>query len=216
MLMNKNEAGAVSGAMILTIVLTLLVLLFGSVMIWALVNYNDAKNNLDAKVEVAVAEAKKVQSEADEKKFIEREKEPLQPFVSPDDLGGVTFNYPKTWSAYIDKSSNGSFEAYLQPKVVHPLTARQPYALRVTIETRPYDQILNSYASQVKKGDLRSTPVTVNGFSGNRLDGKFSKDINGAMVLFKVRDKTLRVYTESQSYLNDFNTIILKDLKFNP
>lgn len=214
--MNKNEAGAVIGALILNVVLTLLVLIFGSVMIWALVNYNDAKNNVDAKVEVATAEAKKVQAEEDEKKFAEREKQPLRPFISPDDLGGVTFNYPKTWSAFIEKSGNGSFEAFLHPGVVHPPSARQPYALRVSIETRPYDQVLNTYSAMVKRGDLRSTPVTVNGFSGNRLDGKFSKDVNGAMVIFKVRDKTLRVYTETQAYLNDFNTIILPGLKFNP
>lgn len=214
--MKKNEVGAVSGALILNVVLLLLVLLFGSVMIWALVNYNDAKNNLDSKVGVAVAEAKKVQAEQDERLFIEREKEPYRQFLGPEDLGRIVFSYPKTWSVFIEKSSNGSFESYLHPNVVHPMSARQPYALRVSIETRSYDQVLNSYASLVKKGDLRSTPVTVNGFSGNRLDGKFSKEISGSMVLFKVRDKTVRLYTESQSFVNDFDTVVLKSFMFNP
>lgn len=210
-----SEAGAVTGALILNVVLTVLVLLFGSVMVWALVNYSDAKNNVDAKVAAAVAQAKKVQAEEDEKKFIEREKEPLRPFVSPDDLGRVSFKYPKTWSVFIDKATGG-YEAYLHPGVVHPLNSKQPYAARVSIETRAYDQVLQTYRPLVQRGDLRSSPVTINGFSGNRLDGNFSKDIKGAMVIFKVRDKTLRLYTESDSYLNDFNTIILKDLTFNP
>jgi hypothetical protein len=39
---------------------------------------------------------------------------------------------------------------------------------------------------------------------------------NGAMLIIKVRDKTLKIYTLSTSYLGDFNRIILPNLTFVP
>lgn len=211
----KRQEGAVSGLLIANVVLLLLVMAFGSVMIWALVNYNDQKSNVNAKVEVAVAEAKKIQSQEDDKKFAELEKAPYRQFVGPDDLGRVTFSYPKTWSVYIDKEGQ-SYEAYLHPLTVHPVSSNRPYAARVSISDKTYDKSLAEYEGLVKKGDLKSSPVTINGFTGNRLDGKFNKDVEGSMVLFKVRDKTLRVYTESPTFRTDFNEIVLKTFSFNP
>jgi hypothetical protein len=35
-------------------------------------------------------------------------------------------------------------------------------------------------------------------------------------VVIKVRDKTLKIYTESPQYLSDFNNIVLKSLSFAP
>lgn len=216
--MNKayeRQEGAVSGLLIVNAVLTLLVMVFGSVMIWALVNYNEQKSNVEAKIDKEVAIAKKEQSDEDEKKFAEREKEPYREFVGPDDLGRVTFSYPKTWSAYVDKEGQ-TYEAYLHPGVVPPVNSNRQFAVRVSIAGRSYDQSLREYEGLVKKGDLKSSPITVNGFTGNRLDGKFSKDVEGSMVVFKVRDKTLRVYTESPTFRDDFNDIILKTFSFNP
>lgn len=216
--MNKNisrQRGAISGLLIFNIVLLLLVLLFGSVMIWALVNYTDQKKNVDSKIEVAVAEAKKQQMETDEKIFTEREKYPYRQFVGPEDLGRVSFEYPKTWSVYTAKEG-GVLETYLHPGVVQSVDSDRPFAARVSVTDKSYEQTLKDYDNAVKKGELKSSPVTVNGFSGNRLDGKFSKTVEGSMVVFKVRDKTLRVYTQSPSFRNDYNDVILKSLKFNP
>jgi hypothetical protein len=36
------------------------------------------------------------------------------------------------------------------------------------------------------------------------------------MVVIKVRDKTLKIYTESTDYMSDFNDIVLKNLTFSP
>jgi hypothetical protein len=38
---------------------------------------------------------------------------------------------------------------------------------------------------------------------------------NGAMVIIKVRDKTLQISTQSNEYINDFNNI-LNTLTFSP
>ena len=214
---NFLQHGGVNGLLITTIVLGVLVAGFGSVMIWALVNYTDQKNNVDGKVAIAVAEARRVQGEEDEGKFAEREKEPYDRFTGPDDLGRVEFDYPKTWSVYIAKpGGSGPYEAYLNPVKVPPVSSSQQFALRVRVEERTYESVLRTYEGTVKRGDLRSSAVSVSGYTGTRLDGKFSNDIEGSMVLFKVRDKTLIVATDAKVFQNDFDKIILKSLSFNP
>lgn len=212
----RKEVGAVSGLLIANITLIVVVIGLGSVMIWALMNYYDQKDNVDQKIAAAVETAKTEQAEADEKEFIEREKEPYRDFVGPADLGGVTFKYPKTWSVYTASNRGRGFEAYLQPGVVHDVNSDRPYATRVSIETTPYEDVIEDYEKDVEDGLLKSRQVTINEFEGNRLDGQFSDTVEGSMVIFKVRDKTLRVYTESPNFRKDFNDIILKTLSFNP
>ena len=210
------EAGAISGSMIAIIGLVVLVLGAGSLAIWAYVNYSEQKTNVDGKISLAVAEAKKEQSDVDEAKFAEREKEPNRQFVGPDDYGRLTFNYPKTWSVFeaTDVSRGGNYEAYLNPVTVPPLGARQQFALRVIIEEKDYDQVVKSYEELVKKGDLRNTPTSANGHNGTRLDGSFSKDIRGSAVIYKLRDKTVTLRTDADTFKPDFENII-KTLDFN-
>lgn len=200
-----------------TIVLGLLVLVFGSFAIWLYVNYSDQKTNVQGRVDVAVATAKKSQSDVDQAKYLEQEKQPYRQFQGPQELGGVTFDYPKTWSVYVDKDGSANiFEAYLQPGVVPPVSGKTPYATRVSINSVSYDSTLQSYSSLVKTGKLKSSPVSVNGQNGTRFDGNFSTTVQGSMVIFKIRDKSLKVSTESPTFLNDYQTAILGSLKFNP
>lgn len=214
---SNDQRGEVNPLLLISIVLTILVLGLGSFSIWAFVNYTDQKNNVDQKISAAVANAKRQQSNDDEAKFAEREKQPTRVFAGPDDLGRVQVNYPKTWSVYVDKdgSGNSNYEAYFAAGVVPPILSRTPYALRITIENKSYEDVLKVYQELVKKGDLRSSPVTLQGQTGTRLDGKFSKDISGSMVLFKVRDKTLEVHTQSPTFVSDYDNIILPSLIFN-
>ncbi|HYG84144.1 MAG TPA: hypothetical protein VD907_04645 [Verrucomicrobiae bacterium] len=216
---NKDflQQGSLNGLLVMTIVLGVLAAGFGAVMVWALVNYNDQKNNVDSKVAIAVAEAKREQALEDEDKFAEREKEPYRRFIGPDDLGRVEFDYPKTWSVYIGKNGeNGRYEAYLNPNTVPMVRPSQQFALRVIVEDRSYESILKTHETAVKRGELRSSAITASGFTGTRLDGKFSNDIEGSMVVFKVRDKTLMLATDATIFKNDFDKIILKTLSFNP
>lgn len=211
------EHGAVSGSLIAIIALAVLALAFGSTAIWAYVNYSQQKTNVDAKVDLAVAKAKKDQGDADEAKFAEREKEPNRQFVGPDDYGRLTFDYPKTWSVYEAKDvtqNGGTYAAYLNPVTVPPVADSQQYALRVTIEEKDYDKVISSYESEVKKGDLRSTAFSANGHSGTRLDGNFSKDIRGAAVIFKIRDKTATLRTDADTFKPDFDKLV-KTIDFN-
>lgn len=212
----QNQKGAVSGSLIAVIGLSVLVVAAVSVAIWAFINYNEQKTNVDGKVSLAVAEAKKEQGDVDEAKFAEREKQPNRQFVGPDDYGRLTFDYPKTWSAYIakDVSKGGDFEAYLNPITVPPVSSLQQYALRVAIEEKDYDQVVKSYEPLVKKGDLRSSVTSANGNNGTRLDGNFSKDIRGSAVIYKIRDKTVTLRTDADTFKPDFENLI-KTINFN-
>ena len=77
------------------------------------------------------------------------------------------------------------------------------------IETRAVE----TGASLLKKGDLTSSSVEYNGNTATRIDGAFSKDLRGSVVLMKVRDKTLRFSTDADTFKPDFEAI-LKTVKF--
>ncbi len=216
--MNKHnrETGSVNPLLIASILLGLVAAGFAGAFFWAYGNYIDQRDNTTEKIDVAVTEAKKAQSVEDEKTYLEKAKQPYSQLVSPDDLGRVTISYPKTWSVYVAKSSSTDYEAYLNPVAVPAISSTQPFGARMVITGNSYDSVVNNYSSLVKKGDLKSSPVTVNNFNGIRLDGKFSATRSGSVVIFKVRDKTLTLATDIDSLKGDFNDVIVNSLNFNP
>jgi hypothetical protein len=164
-----RSTGFVPISIILNIVLTVLVLGVGGFAIWAYVNYQDYKDNVDSKVAAAVKDAKTAQKKDDDAAFVEQEKLPTRQLVGPDELGSVTLDYPKTWSVYV--GSNGgtqpSYEAYLYPGAVPPITSGTPNALRVTVSNASYESTLQQVDQFVKNGDLKATSIT-----HARLDGR--------------------------------------------
>lgn len=215
--MNAKQRGAVNPLLVASSVLAITSALLAGGFVWSYMNYIDQRDNTDQKVTSAVAAAESSQAKKLEEQFVEREKKPYIRFNGPDDLGHVSFDYPKTWSVYVAKDgTSGGYEAYLHPGVVPTVESTQPYATRVVIEDREYDLSLKSYESAVKKGTLKSTPITVNGQTGVRLDGEFSKQRSGSAVVFKVRDKTLIIASDSTTFASDFSTVIIATLSFNP
>ena len=213
---DKYEDGSVNVWMIVSIIFMIVALALGGLAIWSYINYSDQKTNVDTIKNTAVAEAKKIQADADEVKFTERDKQPNRQFVGPDDYGRVTFDYPKTWSVYINKdvSNGGTYEAYFNPVYVPPVSSTQQFAARLKIEQQDYSSVVSSFDQLVKKGDLKSSSITANGVTGVRLDGNFTKDIRGSEVIFKIRDKTISVRTDANTFLTDFNALITT-IKFN-
>lgn len=213
----NSERGAINGNLIAIILLILVIVLLAGLSIWLYIQYSDQKKNVDAKIFAAVAEAKLEQQEIDAAKFAEQEKQPNREFVGPDDYGRLTFSYPKTWSAYVanDASDGDDFEAYLNPVRVPPIQGKDArFALRVLIEDGDYGDAVSQYDDEVEDGELKSSTVNANGVTGTRFDGTFSKDIRGAVVIFKVRDKVVSIFTDANTFKPDFENII-KTIKFN-
>jgi cytoskeletal protein RodZ len=210
------EKHHINSWLIATIILILVTAGLIALSVWLYYIYNDQKTNVDTIKADAVSVAVKNQVDKDNSKFTEQEKLPNRQFVGPDDLGRVTFDYPKTWSEYVaqDASDGGTFEAYLNPITVPPISSTQQYALRVTIEQKDYDVAIASYNSLVKNGNLSASSVTSDGNSGTRFDGIFSNDIHGSAVIFKIRDKTLTIRTDATTFTPDFNKLVAT-IKFN-
>ena len=59
----KHESGAIDGKIIGIVLLSILFLAAGSAAIWAYMNYMEAKENVDSKVEAATADAIRTQQE---------------------------------------------------------------------------------------------------------------------------------------------------------
>lgn len=202
--------------MVMTFVFIFTTLASAGVGVWAYMNYLDQKNNVDSKVSVAVAAAVKEQADKDAANFLEKEKQPNRQFVGPDDYGRLSFDYPKTWSVYVakDASEGGNYEAYFNPGTVPEVDAKQQYALRVTIQDEDYDKVVESYRKLVNSGELRSASASLDGQNGTRLDGSFTKDIRGSAVIVKIRDKTVTVRTDAETFKGDFEALI-KTITFN-
>lgn len=184
---------------------------------YATYNYFDQKDNVDAKVSTAVNDAVKVQADKDAADFLQKEKQPNRLFAGPEDYGGVSFDYPKTWSIYVAKdttTNGGTYTAYFNPVTVPPVSDTTQYALRVTIEQRDTDKVIASYDDFVKKGDLKASAVKIDDTDGTRLDGNFTKDIRGSAVIFKIRDKTVTIRSDAETFKGDFDALV-QTIKFN-
>lgn len=217
-LIRNHERGAINASMFAIIALTVLVIAFGSFGVWAYLNYMEQKKDVDSKISSAEDKAKLVQSTADEEKFAKREKEPLRQFVGPADYGRLTFDYPKTWSAYqatdISKGGGVTYEAYLNPILVPPVQETNKIALRVKIEQKIYEQALAFYDKQIQKGELKTSVYNDGVHTGTTMTGNFSKDMISTTVFIKMRDRTLTLRTDGEVFKEDF-AAILKTVKFN-
>lgn len=211
-----HERGAVSGLLVTVITLGVLLVGVGSFAIWAFVSFNEAESDVQGRIAVAVAEAREVKGEEMEEKFAEQEKEPNLTLTAPGDYCGLRFNYPKTWSVHESEevANGGTYKAYLNPKVVPPISATRQFALRVTIEQKDYDAVLAQYQSLVQKGDLKRSDASSQGNPGSRLTGNFSRNIRGDAVLFRCRDKTITIRTDADTFKNDFDALI-RTIDFN-
>lgn len=213
---HTKESGLANTWLIVGIIFIATTVLIGGAFVWALVNYIDQKNTVDTKVSSAVTTAVKAQADTDAATIETEAKLPNRSFAGPEDFGSLSFQYPKTWSTYIsnDASSGGTFQAYLNPVSVPAVTGSAQYALRVTIETKDYDAALSTYTSLVKNGSLTSSTIKINGVDATRLDGTFSSNIRGSAVIFKIRDKTVTIRTDADTFKTDFDALVTS-IKFN-
>lgn len=189
--------------------------------VWAFMERQDYKTNSDQKAAVAAQEAKAATEAVDAAKYAEEAKSPLKTYVGPSDFGSVTMQYPKTWSAYVIQEGSGNpLDGYFHPDVVPDVEEETSvYALRIEIVEQAYDKVLAEYVGTVEQGQAVVSPYTlpkVEGVVGSRISGQVTPDKQGNMVLFPLRNVTLKVWTETNQYSADFNDIILPNLTFSP
>ena len=223
-----NSAPSSGGHKHSVIIVILAVLLVGSLIFggWAYSQMQSYKNDTNQKITVALAAAKTAQTKQVQDDF---DKANTQQFVGSPTFGTITFSYPKTWSAYVDTTSQSEpINGYFYPNIVPGIQSGTAFALRVELLSTDYSQILQQFQSQIQSGAVKAQAYlppklkgVANAQSGtlltgpvNNSSGNQTQDDN--MLVIKVRDKTLEISTQSNDYLNDFNNVVLASLTFAP
>lgn len=226
-MIKHNQDGAVNG-LVISFVFAVLLLIgavaFGA---WAYTSRQDYKDNTDAKVGAAVTIAKQQESSAKDAAFAQAEKNPLKTYNGPEAYGSIVLNYPKTWSGYVanasDSSSNGTLlNGYFYPGVVPSVSDQSSvFSLRLQV-------LSQSYASTIKNlGQSGSNnPRTVSPYALPKVPKVVGIEISGdlpdqdkktgTMVILPLRSQTLKIWTEGNQFLGDFNNSILPNFSFSP
>lgn len=207
---------------IVIIALSLVSLTFIGLFIWMFTQYDAAKTDVDGQIADAVVKAVDDNTMKLENEFAEREKYPFQTFAGPADYGELTFEYPKTWSVYVAKDAHagGDFEAYFNPVEVYEVSEETINALRLIIKDMAFDDVAKEYQQELEGDEptLRLDSVTIgkdNKITANRYTGKIpGTEMNGFIVIFKIRDKTAIMQTDSVLFEADYNTL-LSSVRFN-
>ena len=219
----KSASGLIKTIVI--IILSLVSVTFIGLFIWIFLQYRDVQEKADYNISVAVAKAKDEQSEQDTISCENQKKEPLQTFSGPADYGQLTFEYPKTWSVYVesDAANGGNFSAYLNPIQVNTVSKDTINALRVSILNDSYEDVVAKYRKEVEKTDAKLTVQSVvignvekgTEVTANRYTGTIpGTDLSGFIVIFKIRDKTVIMQTDSVLFEEDFDAL-LRTVTFN-
>lgn len=213
----QNQSGHVNLIPIIFLSVSLVAALsFGG---WAFMERQDYKDNVDAKVASAVTRARQAESIEKDKQFAEALKRPLKTYTSPDQYGKVSLEYPKTWSVYNDTTlgSGDDLELYFSPDIVGALDdENSTYALRLQVVDSTYDEVAGDYRSE---DGLQIAPYALPSVSevvGVRVTGQIEDNKQGVMVILPLRDKTLKIFTQSTDFVSDFDNIILPNVSFSP
>lgn len=207
------------GILIALVAVSVVALVFAGLFIWMLTKYQSASTNLESQIKIASADAVAEQTKKLEAEFLEREKNPFKTFAGPADYGQLSFEYPKTWSLYVAKDAikGGDYEAYFNPNQVDAVSKTTINALRVIIRNDSYDTVLAEYQKALEKKDsgLTAANITFNNINGTKYSGTIpGTDLNGYIVIFKIRDKAVILQTDSVLFESDFNTL-LETITFN-
>lgn len=214
----KNDNSGLIKTVIIVIV-SLVAVTFIGLFVWIMLQYNEVSSDVEGQIATAVAAAKAEQALKDEEEFAEREKDPYRTFSGPADYGQLTFEYPKTWSVYIasDASKGGDFTAYFNPIEVNTVSNTTINALRLSILDKDFESVVAGYQKEMdKKGsNLSMMTTTVGGTTANRYSGTIpGTDLNGYIVVFKIRDKSAVLRTDSLLFEADFDRL-LGTISFN-
>jgi Flp pilus assembly protein TadG len=219
-MIKHNQEGTVNSLLlplILAVVFFIAALGFGG---WAFSSRQDYKDNSDQKAAVAAASAKATEAENKDKQYAEEAKSPYKTYTGPEQYGTISLTYPKTWSGYVSTGSQSAspLNGYFNPNVVPSVTDQNStFALRIEVVNSAYNDVLRNFNTQngavsISPYALPKVPKVV----GAKATGQIENQKQGTMIVLPVRDKTLKIYTESTAFQSDFDNIILPNLTFVP
>lgn len=209
------------GSLLLPFILVL-VLLLGSIGFgaWAFMGRQDYKNNVDGKIVEAVEVANEKLSAEKEAEFAEREKQPNKTYQGPVTFGTLNITYPKTWSAYVEENAgaNRDMAGYFHPNFVPAVESDTSFALKFEVVSKPYDQVVQDFDGFIKGGRAKLSAYRapkVPDVLGAKVEGEIIAKKQGVMVVLPLRDKTIKLWTEGDSFRADYNAV-LDNLTFVP
>lgn len=211
-----DQKGSLLIPLIISVTLLLGSLAFG---VWAFMGRQDYKNNVEQKIGEAIATAEENLAIEKDAEFAEQYKLPNLTYTGPSFLGTLKFDYPKTWSAYINDTGAGTepLNGFMHPVFVPAVNDKVNIALRFQVVDRTYEDELKTHQGNIAMGNTSMTPYRlpkVDSVLGARLNGQLAQK-QGDMILLPLRDKTLKVWTEGSDYQSDFNRL-LETLTFIP
>ncbi len=217
-----NQKGGINALLIPLILMVLILLGVGGFAFWSYSEMQTYKYKTDEIVAVKVGIAVKDAETKKDNDFAEKEKDPLKSYQGPEQFGRITIKFPKTWSGYVDDSGKGSspIDGYFQPMVVPNIQSGSNYALRLQLVDRNFASESKNFDSQVKAGKVTAAMYSnknIPGVVGMRLEGEIAGGLKkGIMILMPQRDKTVKLWTESDQYYKDFNDLVLPNFTFTP
>lgn len=187
----------------------------------------DYKTKSDQKAAAAALAATKAENARLSAQFDAANKAPYKTYQGSNTYGSITFSYPKTYSVYTDENGTDTpINAYFYPDQVPSVQSNVAYALRAELVNTAYADVLSDFQSEISAGTVKAVAyvppkmkAVANVSPGMLLTGPISSensDAQGSLAVIKVRDKTLKIYTESTAYNSDFNNIVLPSLTFAP
>lgn len=198
-----------SGAII--IILGLLVVVLGGLAGWSLYSYQQEKTTVQEQIDAAVQQAKQEQKQADEARFEKERKKPYRTYSAPDVFGAITLSFPKNWNVYVEDSTRGNplMDVKMHPDLVREQEeSDRPKAFRMQLVNDLYEEATSDYRRDVERDELQANTVTVSGIEGVRYEGNIADEHDGSLVALPYRDKTILMWTESQKFVPDFNTVL--------
>ena len=213
----RNQSGAMNVLLLPLIIASVLLVATIGFGAWAFTERQSYKNDVDEKIATAIEINSKQVSDQKDNEFLEKEKYPLDSFEGSSQYGSIKVNYPKTWSAYITENANGAEYVFSPRHVSGEINSSR--ALKIVVENNRYNQAVTTYDGQLLNGEIKAKAYSlpkVRNVVGTRIDGAIEQGKQGSVILFPLRDKTIKIINEVPGVVNDFNNIILENLTFNP
>lgn len=218
---NQDGSAAETFVLILSITLLIAAIAFGA---WAFNSRQDYKNNVGSKIQAAVKMAVAQEGQSKDNYYAQQAKFPLAVYNGPAEFGSLVVYYPKTWSAYVDDTGNGSdpVVGYFNPNFVPSIAAQnEQFALRVKVVSQTYNEVIQGFLTAEKTGHVTSSAYSLPKLPnvvGVKLSGEINSEskVLSTMVVLPLRSNAIEISTDGTQFLNDFNQNVLPNFSFSP